>query len=61
MAAYDSWNPGSAAEAGDSSNCMNNAAMSVSDMSVDRPVNLAVSPISTNRNALVIDGPAPVA
>lgn len=61
MAAYDSWNPVSAALSGDNVSCIVSAANRIPPVLLCLPEIVAASPRMMNRNALEIDGPAPVA
>ena len=61
IAAYDSWNPGSDTDAGETVSCMVNAARRTERVLLYLPASLAHSPNVMNISALAIDGPAPVA
>lgn len=61
IAAYESWNPTSLDDPGENSSWTNRDVMRIVAMFLLRPVSRAVSLIRMNRNALVIEAPAPVA
>ena len=61
IAAYESWNPTSRSDEGDSVRCISRAAIRTVPVLLKRPHSRAVSPMRMNRNALTIDAPAPVA